>query len=151
MLVFFFFLNIANKIKRHTKEKERDFFFFFHWSLPVFFFFFSGLLTSAVSCSNLGLTSAGRATRVKPRVSDRVGLTWRVANDGGRVRRVNLLVARFIAARNVGGAWRRVHRWISSVFAAYSRSVPNLLIGGVGFGDRFLDDVDLELGCSGGV
>uniref|UniRef100_A0A2N9F7H8 Uncharacterized protein n=1 Tax=Fagus sylvatica TaxID=28930 RepID=A0A2N9F7H8_FAGSY len=74
--------------------------------------------SKTVSCSNLGLTSAGRATRVKPRVSDRVGLTWRVANDGGRVRRVNRLVARFIAARNVGGAWRRVHRWISSVFAA---------------------------------
>ena len=25
------------------------------------------------------------------------------------------------------------------------------MIGGVGFVDRFLDDVDLELGCSGGV
>ena len=54
-------------------------------------------------------------------------------------------------AKNVGGAWRHVHLWISSVFTAQSRSATALLIGGVSFVDRCLVDVDLELGSSGGT
>ena len=45
-LIFFFF---ANKIKMHTKENKMTLFFFF---------FFPGLLTSTVSWSDIGLTSA---------------------------------------------------------------------------------------------
>jgi hypothetical protein len=56
-----------------------------------------------------------------------------------------------LTARNVGGAWGRVHCWISLVFAALSRSTDDLLIDGVCFVDQCLDDVDLEFGSSNGV
>jgi hypothetical protein len=56
-----------------------------------------------------------------------------------------------LAAKNVGAWGRVVHCWISLVFAALGRSAADLLIGGVCFVDRCLDDVDLELGMSGGA
>ena len=56
-----------------------------------------------------------------------------------------------LTARNIGSAWRRIHRWISLIFVAESRSAADLLIGGIGFIDKFLDDEDLELGNSSGV
>jgi hypothetical protein len=49
----FFFLNIANKIKMHTKENKMSFFFFF---------FFSGLLTSAAPRADV---ITGKAAQVK--------------------------------------------------------------------------------------
>ncbi len=51
-----------------------------------------------------------------------------------------------LAARVVGGAWRRVHCWISLVFVALSRSAIDLLIGGCLHLNRWLEEVELRLG-----
>ena len=107
-----FFFNIANKIKMYTKENKMTLFFFNFLNFEIRFVFFKLKKKSKIKRIGSGRRSG---TRVKPRVNDRVGLTWQVATDRGRV---NRLVARVITARNVGGAWRHVHRWISSIFAA---------------------------------
>ena len=55
------------------------------------------------------------------------------------------------ALENFDGTWRRFHRQIWLIFTALDRLASNLLIGGVVFVDRCLDDVDLKRGSSGGA
>ena len=51
-----------------------------------------------------------------------------------------------LTAKNLDGAWRRVHRWIWPIFVALYGSASFLLISGEWSVNRWLEDADLEHG-----
>jgi hypothetical protein len=76
--------------------------------------------------------------------SRRLGLTWWLSIGGGRVRRVKQQEQVNRRAGSSIGVWGRVHRWISSIFAALSWSIFDLSIGGDWHLNWWLEDADLE-------
>ena len=51
-----------------------------------------------------------------------------------------------LAAKNLGGAWRRVHRWIWPIFVMLYKLAFFLSISGEWSVNRWLEDADLEHG-----